>query len=88
MFQEEVVHKGGSPFSEEKGRRQWIEGLVRVGLRRKEGGGCDQDVKCTKYKLLEKKEIELCFSICVNKSCHINIFHPATMDFSRLLVIK
>jgi hypothetical protein len=31
--------------SEKKGRRQWVEEFVRVGLGKEEGGGCDLDVK-------------------------------------------
>ena len=40
-----MVPKGGLPFSEKKGKAQWEEGFVRVGMGREEGGGCDQDVK-------------------------------------------
>ena len=40
-----MVPKGVSPFSEEKGKGQWVEGFVRVGLGREEGGDCDWNIK-------------------------------------------
>jgi hypothetical protein len=48
-----VVPKGGSPFSEEKGRECWEEEFVRVEL---EGGGLQMgfNVKNTVY---EKKRV-------------------------------
>jgi hypothetical protein len=43
MSQGGVVPKGMVPFSEEKGRGQWREGLgARLGMGK---GGCDRDVK-------------------------------------------
>jgi hypothetical protein len=40
MSQGGTVPKGeGLPFSEEKGREKWQEGLVRMGLGEEEGGG-------------------------------------------------
>lgn len=40
-----LIPKGGSLFSEEKGREQWREKPARVELRGEEKGDCDVDVK-------------------------------------------
>ena len=45
MLQGAVVPREGVPFSEEKGRRQWGLGFLRVKLGEEDGVGNGQDVK-------------------------------------------
>lgn len=54
--------RGGLPISEEKGRGIGGKGFVKVGLRREERGGCDQDAKLIKinyWKNETKKQINM-----------------------------
>ena len=61
-----MVPKGDFPFSE-KGRGQWGEGFIKVGLEGKEGEGCTLD-KSKFKKIIETKRfiLYLFYFMCMN----------------------